>query len=113
VQASNLKAKSKKFAGLTDRVVRGIEENEELLISTEEARHIMHKRKHLSELVTERTAADERRRAAHFCEIVDTSRLHALAAQQARAILELQRERERWVKRSFPSFGPTHVAAAE
>jgi hypothetical protein len=113
MQTCHIKAKSKVFVGLTDQVVRGIEENEELLISIEEARHIMNSRKHLSEMASVRTTAEAQRQAAHFCEIVETQRLKTLAQQQTQIILALQQERERWARRSFPSFGPTHAAAAE
>lgn len=104
MQAAQAHNKCRAFMSVTDRVANGIEANEELLISTEEARHIMRGRQHLIDVATDRTASHKRRDSSRFTKVVANGRLRDIALAQKQEIEALKQEKARWVQRSFPSF---------
>jgi hypothetical protein len=61
-------------------------------------------RQHLIDVATDRVATRKRRDRSRFTEVVTNGRLRDIAMAQMQEIVALNREKARWVQRSFPSF---------
>jgi hypothetical protein len=104
LQATSTFGKARKFGSLTEAVAQRIESNQELSTATDEAKRFMKGQSHVEELVS-RTDAERTKGNLNLLRGISfRTRLREIAMTQMRELTQLSREKEIWIKRSFPTF---------